>query len=128
MNKIGQPEFCVTVTFPFLKIHCRTLKADHSRSKLQFVAYIAANSSTISVYPMLQTQMLREQLELFKMCGQKYLSLQGLMIQILGWLHESFTQQKKCEFVQRASNVFYRIILQFRRSNLLCRCHTAQFE
>jgi len=57
LNKIGQPEFCVTVTFPFLKIHCRTLKADHSRSKLQFGAYVAADSSTISVYPMLQTQM-----------------------------------------------------------------------
>ena len=72
---------------------------------------------------MLQSQLVREQLQLFKMFGQKYLSLKGLMIQILGWLHESFTQQKTCEFVQRASNVFYRIILQFRRSNLLCRCH-----
>lgn len=118
----------MTVTFPFLIIHCRTLKADHFRSELQFGASVAADSSIISVYPMLQTQMVREQLQLFKMFGQKYLSLQGLMIQILGWLHESFTQQKKCEFVQRVSNVFYRIILQFRRGNLLCRCHTAQFE
>ena len=77
----------MTVTFPFLKIHCRTLKADHFRSKLQFGASVAADSSIISVYPMLQTQMVREQLQLFKMFGQKYLSLQGLMIQILSWLH-----------------------------------------
>ena len=77
----------MTVTFPFLKIDCRTLNADHFRSELQFGASVAADSSIISVYPMLQTQMVREQLQLFKMFGQKYLSLKGLMIQILGWLH-----------------------------------------